>query len=101
MRVLADEIPLYLGIPLATQNLATHSGGVVDLDRDYEGAGLHLTREGTLLGAPVTILFGGDVETMKERRKGFINNGGWIAALKRNEDNYANTTGLLVPGRSV
>jgi iron complex outermembrane receptor protein len=87
-----------LGIPLATQNLATHSGGVVDLDRDYEGAGLRLTRDAMLLGAPITFMVGGDVETMKERRKGFINNNGWIAALKRNEDDTVTSTGLYAQG---
>ena len=78
----------YLSTPLnATGQLAvTSSGGVVDLDRDYGGGALRLTREASMLGRPLTLSFGGEYETYTERRMGFINNNGGIAGVKRNED---------------
>ena len=76
----------YLAIPLATQAAATHSGGVVDLGRDYSGAAARLSRDTTLLGQPLSLSFGGEYETFTERRKGFINNLGDIGGLKRDED---------------
>ena len=87
------DVRQYLAIPLATQAATTHSGGVVDLDRDYGGASLRLSRDATLLGRPLALSLGGELETMKERRKGFINNNGDIAGLKRDEDDYATSAG--------
>ncbi len=79
----------YLGIPInPTQIAATHSGGVVDLDRDYGGGTLRLTRDIAFFGRPLTLNIGGEYERMAERRKGFINNNGSISDLKRNEDDY-------------
>lgn len=76
----------YLAIPLATQAAATHSGGVVDLGRGYGGGSFRMTREEVLLGRPFTLALGGELERMVERRRGFINNNGMIAGLKRDED---------------
>jgi iron complex outermembrane receptor protein len=84
----------YLAIPLAAQNAPTHSGGVVNLDRDYGGAAL---RYFTQL-AGVRLSAGLEYETMEERRKGFINNFGVAGALKRDEHNDVSTTGLFVQG---
>ena len=92
------DVRQYLAIPLATQAAATHSGGVVDLDRDYGGGSLRLTRETTVLGRPFSLTFGGDYERMAERRKGFINNNGSIAALKRDEDDYVTSTAAYAQG---
>ena len=88
------DVRQYLAIPLATQAAATHSGGVVDLDRDYGGGSLRLTRESTLLGSPFTLTFGGELERMAERRKGFTNQNGDIAGLKRDEDDYVTSTAI-------
>ena len=88
----------YLAIPLATQAAATHSGGVVGLDRDFGGLALRLSRDTTLLGSPLTLSFGGEYETFTERRKGFINNNGSIAALKRDEDDYVAQSGAYAQG---
>ena len=92
------DVRQYLAIPLATQNGPTHSGGVVDLDRDYGGASMRLSRNATLLGKPFTLSLGGEYERMAERRKGFINNNGDIGSLKRDEDDYATSSGLYAQG---
>jgi iron complex outermembrane receptor protein len=73
----------FLAIPLATQAAATHSGGVVDLDRQYGGLALRWFRE---LGS-VRLSAGAEYDAMYERRKGYVNNFGNAGALKRDEDN--------------
>ena len=78
----------FLAIPVATQNAPTHSGGIVDLDRDYGGGAL---RWFGALGA-VRLAAGAEYDVMYERRKGFINNNGVIGALKRDEDNTVNSS---------
>jgi len=80
------RITQYLAIPLGTQSASSHSGGVVDLDRGYSGAGLRWTRDTTLAAAPFTFSAGIDYDRMAERRKGFVNNSGISGALKRDED---------------
>jgi iron complex outermembrane receptor protein len=88
----------YLAIPLATQAAATHSGGVVDLDRDYGGASLRLTRQAALFGRPFTLSLGGEYERMAERRRGFVNQNGSIAGLKRDEDDTVYAAGAYAQG---
>ena len=92
------DVRQYLAIPLATQAAASHSGGVVDLDRDYGGTSLRLSTDTTLAGRPFTLNLGGEYERMAERRQGFINNNGGIGALKRNEDDIAATSGVYAQG---
>ncbi len=65
---------------------ATSSGGVVDLDRNYEGAGVRLIRRGSLFDRPLTLNFGVDAARLRELRQGFVNNNGSLGALRRNED---------------
>ncbi len=81
------QVTQHLAIPATTQAGATHSGGVVDLDRGYGGAALRLTHETRLAGTAFTLSAGVDYDRMKERRNGFLNNAGITGALKRNEDN--------------
>lgn len=88
------DVRQYLAIPLATQAAATHSGGVIDLDRDYGGASIRFSRDATVLGRPVNINIGAEAERMSERRKGFINQLGSIAGLKRDEDDAVTATGI-------
>ena len=90
------RVTQHLAIPLATQNAATHSGGVVDLDRGYGGAGLRWTHSTELGGGPLTASAGSDYERMAERRQGFINNFGATGALKRDEDDIVATSGLYL-----
>src|SRR5262249_55372732 len=86
------QVTQYLAIPLATQAAATHSGGVVDLDRGYGGAGLRWTHAAELASAPLTASVGLDYDRQAERRTGFINNLGVAGALKRNEDDTVSST---------
>jgi len=80
------DVRQYLAIPLFVQVAPTHSGGVVDLDRDYGGASLRLTNDTTLAGRPLTLTLGAETEQMNERRKGFLNVNGDLGTLKRFED---------------
>src|SRR5437773_8609377 len=73
---------------------ATHSGGVVSLDRGYGGAALRYFR--TI--SSFRLSAGVEYETLKERRRGFLNNFGESGALKRDEDNTVSSTGLFAQG---
>ena len=86
------QVTQHLAIPLGAQNVATSSGGVVDLDRAYGGVGLRFTQETKLANRPFTVSAGFDYDRMKERRQGFINNFGATGNLKRNEDNTVSNT---------
>ena len=86
------QVTQYLAIPLFAQNSPTSSGGVVDLDRAYGGAGVRWTRRTELLGAPFTSSIGLDYDRMDERRMGFVNDFGVAGALKRDEDNVVSRT---------
>jgi len=86
------QVEQYLAIPLAAQASATSSGGVVDLDRTYGGAGLRLSREARFADSPATLSVGIDHDRMTERRRGFVNNNGVSGALKRDEDNTVSST---------
>ena len=88
----------YLAIPLATQGLATHSGGVVNLDRGYRGGSLRFSDEGLLLENPFKASLGIEIEKMAERRRGFINANGFAGALKRDEDDVVSSTGAYAQG---
>jgi iron complex outermembrane receptor protein len=78
----------FLAIPLTTQSAPTHSGGVVNLDRNYGGGAL---RYFTDIGS-VKLSAGVEYEAMEERRRGFINNFGVAGELKRDEDNEVTST---------
>ncbi|TAN52932.1 MAG: TonB-dependent receptor [Betaproteobacteria bacterium] len=81
------DVEQYLAIPLPTQNLATHSGGVVNLDRAYGGGALRFSTETRLAGRALRLSVGAEQEAMAERRRGFVNNNGSSGTLKRDEDN--------------
>jgi iron complex outermembrane receptor protein len=86
------QVTQYLAIPLAAQGAPTSSGGVVDLDRSFGGAGLRWSHTTEALGGPLDIHFGIDFERMSERRRGYVNNFGIAGALKRDEDDTVDTT---------
>ena len=74
------------------------AGGVVDLDRGYGGAGLRVSK---ILGSPearLTLTAGADADRMKERRRGFVNNFGTAAALRRDEDDTVGNTDFYAQG---
>jgi len=83
-----------LSIPLMFQQAPTAAGGIVDLDRQYSGAGLRYSRRSPLGEGQLTYSVGLDVERMSERRRGFINNFGARGELKRDEDDTVRSTGV-------
>ncbi|MFP8353668.1 TonB-dependent receptor PqqU [Klebsiella aerogenes] len=88
------ETTQYQSIPMAPQLKPSHSGGVIDLTRHYQGIDTRWTHRGELL-VPVIFTTGLDYENMSERRKGYENyvlvNGapqyGEQGNLRRNERN--------------
>jgi iron complex outermembrane receptor protein len=82
------SIEQFLAIPVATQNAATHSGGIVELDRNYGGSALRWFWG----SAAVRLSAGFEYDLQNEKRKGFINNNGTPGALKRDEDNKVDST---------
>ncbi|MFH1043535.1 MAG: TonB-dependent receptor, partial [Pseudomonadota bacterium] len=89
------QVRVFLSIPLASQNTATHSGGAVDLERYFGGLSLNWIHDGMLAGRPLAITSGLEQEMMHERRRGFINNFGDLGALKRDEDDQVESTNLF------
>ena len=86
------QVTQFLAIPLATQMGLAHSGGVVDLDRNYGGVDLRWTHTAELNGTPLTASAGVDYDRQAERRMGFLNNNGVSGAIKRNEDDKVSNT---------
>jgi iron complex outermembrane receptor protein len=100
----ADEVvaSLYTGhrattqfqaIPQATQQSAPlYPGGVIDLDRAYWGADLHITDQRTLGGMPLLLVAGVNYDDLAEARKGYLNyvgsQLGVLGALRRDEANH-------------
>lgn len=89
------QVRQYQSIPLAVQNAATASGGVVDLERHFGGVALNWIRDGMLAGRPLSFTGGFEQEMMQERRRGYINNFGALGALKRDEDDRVASTNLF------
>lgn len=91
------EVRQFQSIPVAPQNNPHQGGGVIDLDRNYQGLDLRYSTEHHLLNQPLRLTAGLSLDQMEEDRKGFqnfqINNGvttlGVLGALKRNETNTA------------
>ena len=77
------EVEQFLANP---SDAITGSGGVVDLDRKFGGAGLRWNHAGTLAGAPYEFTLGAEYDRMKERRRGFVNVLGERGELRRDED---------------
>jgi iron complex outermembrane recepter protein len=67
------EVVQFLAIPQATQNAATHSGGVVDLDSDFKGADLRWSWEGLLGGRTIEVTLGGNFDVQQQLRRGYNN----------------------------
>ncbi len=85
------EIVQFLAIPSGPQNAATHSGGVVDLDREFNGLDARYTLKAVAGSHLFTFTGGIEYAKMEERRKGFKNHIGTqlgvVGDLKRDEDN--------------
>jgi iron complex outermembrane recepter protein len=89
------QVRQFLAIPLAAQNVATSSGGVVDLGRYFGGLNLNWIHDGKLLGRPLAFTAGVEQELMQERRRGFINQFGAMGALQRDEDDRVTSSNLF------
>jgi len=99
------QIRQYLSL---TGSGATSSGGVVDLDRNFEGVGVRLIYHGNLLDRPLLLNVGVDADRLHELRQGFVNNNGAMGALRRNEDDtvtsgdvYAEVQWFALPALSL
>lgn len=88
----------YLAVPLFSQNAITSSGGVSVFDRQFYGGSLWWTRETHLGEGPLSLILGGEYEHSAEDRRGYLNDLGERAALKRNEDNRVTSQGLFIQG---
>jgi iron complex outermembrane recepter protein len=83
----------FQAIPQATQQSAPlYPGGVIDLDRAYWGADLHITDQRTLGGMPLLLVAGVNYDDLAEARKGYLNymgsQLGVLGALRRDEANH-------------
>jgi len=78
---------------------ATSSGGVVDLDRNYEGIGVRVIYRGSLMDRPLTLNVGADADRLHELRQGYVNNNGAIGALRRNEDDTVTSGDVYAEAR--
>jgi iron complex outermembrane receptor protein len=95
----ARETVQFQAIPVGTQTPITQPGGVIDLDRSYEGADGQWVVRTTTFGAPATLTAGLATDRLRERRRGFQNFTGAGAAqvlgvqgaLRRDEDNRVRT----------
>lgn len=95
------RLSVYGGTRTVRQYLAfpgsgvTASGGVVDLDRSFAGAGLEWqARAGDWLW-----IAGLDHDRSQERRQGFVNDNGTAGDLRRDEDNTASNTDARLQAR--
>jgi iron complex outermembrane receptor protein len=69
------------------------SGGVVDLQRTFGGAGLRFAHDAVLAGRPLSLNIGAEYELQDEHRRGYVNNNGDIGGLRRDEDDSVIGTG--------
>jgi iron complex outermembrane receptor protein len=77
----------------SSEALATHPGGVVDLNRNFYGMDAHLTDARTLWNGPLWVTAGASLDTLAEDRRGFLNFSGntlgVLGALRSHTDNHA------------
>ena len=91
------QVTQYLG---QTGDTPLGSGGVVDLDRQYGGVGL---RASSTFGheRPLTVVAGADLDRLKERRRGYVNNFGVAGALRRDEDDTVTNSDFYAQGEWI
>jgi iron complex outermembrane receptor protein len=81
----------YQAIPVATQQPATHPGGLIDLSRNYGGLDARWIYKGALLDQPLTLTAGVSADRLNEARRGYQNFVGSTlgvqGALRRDESN--------------
>lgn len=92
----------YVGDRQVTQFLAfqapaiSGSGGVVDLDRSFGGVWLTWRHSTELAGGPLNVTAAVNYDNMLERRKGFVNDFGFVGALRRDEQDRVDDFAQLV-----
>jgi iron complex outermembrane receptor protein len=81
----------FQAIPVAAQAPATHPGGVIALDRDYQGLDAQWIARTRLAGGPLTVTAGVMADELREHRRGHQNFVGAAlgvtGALRRDEHN--------------
>ncbi|MDB5897198.1 MAG: putative outer membrane protein precursorTonB-dependent [Ramlibacter sp.] len=81
----------FQAIPVGTQTPPTSPGGVISLDRNYQGVDAQWIARTRLAGGPLTITAGLMSDALEENRRGYLNfvgpTLGVMGALRRNEDN--------------
>jgi iron complex outermembrane recepter protein len=87
---------LYVGERDLDNRLAFKAGGVVQLDRAYDGVGMRFSRRQSTGEGQVQVSLGFDHERMSEHRLGFNNENGTPGALTRDEQNSVQSTGIYV-----
>lgn len=63
----------YQSIPVAPQNAPTHSGGVIDFERDFYGLGARWIAERELGSGTLTLTTGFDYDRAEDDRQGYEN----------------------------
>ncbi len=92
----ARDLNNALAIPPFAQDAPTSSGGMVQLDRHYQGAALQVAHSGRLDAERGWRLAAGvELDRMDEHRRGFRNDGGVRGALKRDEDDTVSNRDLF------
>lgn len=93
----------FQAIPVAVQAPATHPGGVIDLDRTYQGLDAQWTHTGELAGKPLHLTAGLYADQLREERRGFQNFAGSTlgvqGALRRDERNRVRSFDQYLQGR--
>ncbi|AZR21095.1 TonB-dependent receptor [Xanthomonas vasicola] len=83
------SVEQFLAIPVAVQRNPLHSGGVIDLDSNYEGADARWAWQGEALGRPLQLTVGTNVDRQRQHRTGYENfvgdTLGVKGALRRNQ----------------
>ncbi|MDX6083283.1 TonB-dependent receptor [Xanthomonas campestris pv. incanae] len=83
------SVEQFLAIPVAVQRNPLHSGGVIDLDSNYEGADARWAWQGQALGRPLQLTVGANVDRQRQHRTGYENFVGTTlgvkGALRRNQ----------------
>lgn len=74
-----------LGVPLSAQRAPGASGGIVDLDRGFQGLALQVTQRHFPGETVLETVWGLEGQWMLDRRRGFLNEAGVPGALKRDE----------------
>lgn len=71
------------------------SGGVVDLDNGYGGAGASWTHKTAVNELPLNWTLGMEADRLQQTRRGFVNNAGTGGDLRRDEDDSAENFDLF------